>query len=429
MTPKILILDRSEDLAEQVRAVADDLEHPPEVVSCTRVGSAGHVLEHDGPFSMILAGPSLATKAGLKRLAGLHRELPGSAFIICFEHRPDASLREIVQVGAIDLLEMPVDDAALRQSIRRGLEMADSRPRPHVSVVGPEGPPPAPAREARVFTVCSATGGCGKTFYATNMAMFLAENTNARVALVDLDLQFGEITTALRLQPSFTIVDAVQGGADDEAPADLSTHIEDYMIQYNGSFWTLAAPREPSQADEITPVDATRVIEALRNQFDYVVVDTPTALAETVLAAFDLSEHLFAMATLDLPSVRNLGVFLQTLEKLQIPTGNISLILNKVERDIGIDVAQIVKMFPQGFRAQLPYAKEVARSINMGRPVVASYPDVPVSFRLAEGLAEFLPEADRDRFHAANQARAQARGGVFSRFLRRKTPVVQGGER
>jgi pilus assembly protein CpaE len=136
----------------------------------------------------------------------------------------------------------------------------------------------------------------------------------------------------------------------------------------------------------------SRVLEVLRSKFDYVVVDTPTALAETVLAAFDLSEHLFVMATLDLPSVRNLGMFLQTLTRLRVDTDNVSLILNKVERDTGIEPGQIVKMFPQGFRSTIPYAKEVSKSINLGKPVIASFPESEVSRKLTAGLREFVPE-------------------------------------
>ena len=123
------------------------------------------------------------------------------------------------------------------------------------------------------------------------------------------------------------------------------------------------------------------------------MVDTPAALTEIVLAAFDVSEHLFSLATVDLPSVRNLGVFLQTLDKLRIPSDNISLILNKAERDVGLDIGQITRLFPQGFKAILPYAKEVSRSINMGMPVLASDPTSEVSRKLAACLLEYLPDA------------------------------------
>ncbi len=116
-----------------------------------------------------------------------------------------------------------------------------------------------------------------------------------------------------------------------------------------------------------------------------------------MLAAFDLSDVLYTMATLDLPSVRNMGVFLATLEKLKISNDNIRLILNKAERDVGISVDQVTKLFPQGFKAVLPYAREVSRSINLGMPVVASTPNSEISRLMLEGFKELLPEADQAR--------------------------------
>src|SRR6185295_14883761 len=144
--------------------------------------------------------------------------------------------------------------------------------------------------------------GCGKTFFATNIGYFLTRYTGKRVCIVDLDLQFGEVVTAMRLRPKYTIFDALQREDTDET----GVHV-------------LAAPREPSEADRISPPDVTRIVEAVRKQFDYVVVDTPPQLNENVLAAFDLSDHLYVMATLDLPSVRNMSVFLSTLDRLKVP--------------------------------------------------------------------------------------------------------------
>jgi pilus assembly protein CpaE len=149
------------------------------------------------------------------------------------------------------------------------------------------------------------------------------------------------------------------------------------------------------------------------------VVDTPAALTEIVLAAFDVSEHLFSLATVDLPSVRNLGVFLQTLDKLRIPSENISLILNKAERDVGLDIGQITRLFPQGFKAILPYAREVSRSINMGMPVLASDPTAEVSRKLAACLLEYLPDAARAKANEGFEqpVKNQGRFKLFGRAL------------
>ena len=421
-TPKILVLDRNEELAERVRAILADTD--VEIVSCTRVGSASHVNhEHEGPFQVMIAGPSLATKTGLRRLALLHKEWPATSIVMSFQDRPDAPLREIIQVGADDVLEMPADDTSIRGAIRRAMEIGERRlSSMPATTYSPSGVVMAARAPAKVFTVSSATGGCGKTFYATNMALLLSQQTDARVALVDLDLQFGEVTTALRLHPNFTIYDVLKANEEAEENVDLASHIDEYVVSYEGRFDVLAAPKDPAQADRINPVEVTKVLEAMRARYDYVVVDTPTALAETVLAAFDLSERLFVMCTLDLPSVRNLGMFLQTLQKLRISSDAVSLVLNKVEKDLGISVEQITKLFPQGFRATLPYAKEVSRSINLGKPVLVSYPDTEISKGLIKGMDDLLPQEAQAKLAAL--ALAAKRNSGFFKFLRRHPAVT-----
>ena len=388
--PKILVLDRADTLADQVRNAADDIRPRPDVTSCTRVGSVGDVLTEEGPFDVLVAGPSLGTRAGLARLEVIHDELPAMSVLLAFNRRPEARLREIVRTGAIDLLQLPVKDDELLESVQRAIELSSQQ---HAAAA------PAPAggesSVGRVFTTSSATGGCGKTFYATNVAYFLTHYTGKRTCIVDLDLQFGEVSTALRMRPKFTIFDALQ--RDEENESDLAEHIEEYLVKHDTGIYLLPAPKDPSEADRISPPDVTRIIEAIRTKFDYVIVDTPSALTEIVLAAFDLSDELFTMATLDLPSVRNMGVFLNTLDKLKIPSEHVQLILNKAEKDVGIDIEQITKLFPQGFMSVLPYAREVSKSINVGMPVMAFNPNAEVSRRIAAGLRAYLPEDVRDR--------------------------------
>ncbi len=350
---------------------------------------------------MLVAGPSLGTRSGLARLQIIAEELPEMRIVLAFSRRPDASLRDIVRTGAIDLLQLPVEDNDIVESLERAASLIRSvpvaaAPEAPVETKATEGPAlPRENRPGIVYTIASATGGCGKTFYATNLAWFLHHWTGKSVCIVDLDLQFGEVSTALRLRPKYTIFDALQREDADES--DLQAHIEEYMVVHDTGVNVLAAPREPSEADRITPPDVTRIIEAVRNRYDYVLVDTPPALAETVLAAFDLSDMLYCMATLDLPSVRNMSVFLSTLDRLKIDTDNLRLVLNKAEEDVGIDIDQVTKLFPQGFESILPYAKEVSRSINLGMPVMAASPEAEISRLMAGGMKLILPKDLQER--------------------------------
>ncbi|MDQ4133841.1 MAG: AAA family ATPase [Actinomycetota bacterium] len=409
--PKIVVLDRSADLLKQVQAVAADLRPRPEIVACERLGAVGELLTEEGPFDVLVAGPTLGTKAGLSRLQIIHDEIPGMSIVLAFADRPDAHLRDIVRAGAMDLLQIPVSERSLRDTLERAVSLRLKQtvlPEPSSAATEAQGP------HGTVFTVSSATGGCGKTFFATNLAYFLHHVTGKRTAIVDLDLQFGEVCTALRLRPKFTIFDALQR---DEGDDELTSHIDEYTVTHDTGFSVLPAPRDPSDADRVHPQDVSKIIDVLRRRYDYVIVDTPAALTEIVLAAFDLSDSLYVMATLDLPSVRNMGVFLNTLDKLKISSDNVQLILNKAERDVGIDVEQVKRLFPQGFSAVLPYAREVSKSVNVGTPIMAFAPGAEVSRRLEAGLAPILPEPFRQRL--GQIADKKASRGIFSRFFRR----------
>ena len=368
-TPRLLVADRNEDAGRAAQARSPPTFSPrPRSTRAPGSAPSATCSTEDGPFDVLVSGPSLSTRSGLARLELIRDELPGLTMMLAFTRRPDAAMRDIIRTGAIDLVQLPAADEDLRDALARALEISAKRGpamSPAPSRAGAHGGPRQPGV---VFTMSSATGGCGKTFLATNLAYLLSHYT-------------GQAGVHRRPRP------AVRRGVDRAAPAaplhDLrraragrhrrrrrsQAHIEDYMVTHESGFSVLAAPRDPAEADRIDPPDVTRIIEAVRARFDYVVVDTPAALTEVVLAAFDLSDVLYTMATLDLPSVRNMGVFLGTLEKLKISNDNIRLILNKAERDVGINVEQVTKLFPQGFKAVLPYAREVSRSINLGMPV------------------------------------------------------------
>ncbi|HUR17858.1 MAG TPA: AAA family ATPase [Acidimicrobiales bacterium] len=414
--PKILVLDKDENLADQVRVVASELRPRPEVVACDRPTNVEEAINANGPFDVLIAGPSLSTKTGLSALQAIHDETPATALVLAFAKRPDATLREIIRTGAIDLLQLPVADRNLYDAVERAISMSRNQPTEPAMAVHAAAPA---GNLGTVFTVSSATGGCGKTFYATNLAYYLHQYTGKRTVIIDLDLQFGEVSTALRLRPRFTISDLLSREDIDEV--DLAAHLDDYVVTHDSGVMVLPAPKDPSDADRIHPVDVQRVIEAARKKFDYVIVDTPAALTEIVLAAFDLSNQLYVMATLDLPSVRHMGVFLNTLEKLKISSDNVKLILNKAERDVGLDVDQVTRLFPQGFTSVLPYAKEVTKSVNVGTPVLAFAPQADVSRRMAAGMSPLLPEASRGK---ALEAEGPSKRSLFARMFNRPATIA-----
>ena len=356
----------------------------------------------------------------MARLASLRASAAVPAVVLALGPKPKASLADIVRTGAVDLVEYPTSKRQLSMALKRAFDIADvsgSGAEPTLPVVA-DGVVVERSHFADVFTVASSSGGCGKTFYATNLACYLAAQTNQRVCLVDLDLQFGEVSTALHLRPRFTISDLLSREPVDDD--DLDEHVEEYLEEHELGFSVLAAPFSPADADMIAPKDVYKVMAALRRHFDYIVVDTPAQLSEIVLAAFDHSTRVLCMVTLDLPSIRNMRVFLTTLEKLKISSETIGVVLNKVEEDIGIDIGDVQEVLDNKIISVLPYSREVMKSINKGRPALVSAANSDIGQKLSGSMHQFL-SGDVTPVLGTTSANTAEIGGERGRWrLRRK---------
>jgi pilus assembly protein CpaE len=327
------------------------------------------------------------THAGLRRLTRVHRAFPRAVILVAPNgHSSSLSLQETAAVGVNDVLPYPSTTGRLRAKLRIALDTAEQLQAERIVVRHAAPPPPAQTRVNHVMTVTSATGGCGKTFYATNMAAYLAKATGKSVLLVDLDLQFGEVAVSLRLRPERTVAELV------EEP-DLAAAFADHIVSHEAGYDVLCAPKDPVSAERVGPREASAVLDVARGRYDYVVVDTPPAMNEVVLAAFDVSHSLIVMATMDVPSLKNMRVFLQTLDRLKISTKDVSIILNKAERGTGIDLPKVERLYEQGFSAVLPYAPEVTKSINVGQPVILIDPGAEISRKFYAGATALIPPA------------------------------------
>jgi pilus assembly protein CpaE len=365
--PKILVLDRTNELAARLRhnVVAGGAV----VKSCPDAGRAEAQLA-SGHWDVLVAGPSMMHRSGLRRLASIHARYPWVATVLALHERPRADLAEIVGVGASDVLPLHADDEDLRRALSRATRI--TRARLGIMTDGPGRLP-----QGRIVMVASASGGSGKTFLATNAAAFLARATGQPVVLVDLDLQFGEVSTALRLRPVTTITDALAAEAEGH---DLDEILDEFLLAHPDGFKVLAAPRLPAEADSVTPGDVTRLLDVLRARGAWVVIDTHEGTSDLFGAALEATDHVFAIATPDRPSLVNLDRYLAILGRLGMDARNVTVVFNKAETDAG---------------GAIPYSREVIRSINVGVPLVLGKPNSPLSTLLAKAFSAVLPGAPK----------------------------------
>jgi pilus assembly protein CpaE len=240
-----------------------------------------------------------------------------------------------------------------------------------------------------VVTVFSAKGGCGKTTLASNLAASLADGGRREVCLVDLDLNFGDVAIVLQLFPAHTMADAVPMMSTLDLPAVMSL-----LTPHSPGLAALVAPVEPGSAETVPASLITKVISLLREQFAFVVVDTPPAFTDHVLAAFDQSDLIALLATLDIPALKNLKLTLETLDLLNYPRERLRVVLNRADSKVGLALAEVEKTLRVPIALHIPSSRAVPASINRGVPIMLDDPGHPVSVAIrAFGEEQVVPLA------------------------------------
>jgi pilus assembly protein CpaE len=347
----------------------------------------------------VVLGPNIDLRSALD-LADSMRVTRPSLGVILVRRRVDTSvLADAMRAGVFEVVEER-DLAGLTAAVRRCRELARAL---RETVGGAQADGDASNRGVLV-TVFSAKGGCGKTTVATNLAAALADGGRHQVCLVDLDLAFGDVAIALQLFPAHTIADAVPlaGNLDAQALASLLT-------PHSPGLTTLVAPVEPGHAESIPASLVTTILELLKQSFEYVVVDTPPAFDDHVLAAFDQSDLVALMATLDIPALKNLKLTLETLELLNYPRERWRIVLNRSDSKVGLALSEVEKTLKVPISLQVPSSRDVPASINRGVPIVLDDPKHPVSQAIkafaeravvtqgGSGASEIPPELRTDR--------------------------------
>jgi pilus assembly protein CpaE len=275
--------------------------------------------------------------------------------------------------------------------------------------------------QGRVVTVFAAKGGCGKTTMATNLAVILAAGGKRSVCLLDLDISFGDVAITMQLFPTKSLADAVpmRGTLDREGVRSLVT-------PHSPGLDTLLAPLDPGEAERIPTALVSEVLHELRQSYDFVVVDTPPDFKDCVLAALDVSDVYVLLATLDVPSLKNLRLTLDMLDLLGYRRDNWQIVLNRADSKVGLNATDVEKTLKVPIAARVPSSGAVSTSINKGVPLTLVQPNHPFSC----ALRAFVDEKILPRRAAGAATGAEHSGSTADepaprrRFRRRKVATT-----
>jgi pilus assembly protein CpaE len=312
-----------------------------------------------------------------------NQHFPGISVVLVSERGPEIGL-DAMRAGIRDILDPASDVPDIRQMLERAGAAAQAR------TVQPETVASASAAHAvaagRVISVVSPKGGVGKTTVATNLAVGLALTGRHSTVLVDLDLQFGDVASALNLDPEHSLPDTVYG------PASRDTMVlKTFLTLHETGLYVICGPESPATADSIMTHQVSHLLQMLASEFQYVVVDTGPGLSEHVLAAMDDSSDLVLVTRMDVPGVRGLRKELDALTELGMVSDSRHVVLNFTDSRAGLSLADAEATIGSAVDISLPRSKAILRSVNQGVPLLQSGGRDPMAKALRRLVDRFAP--------------------------------------
>ena len=342
-----------------------------------------------GAPMVIVLGPSCGAADRLREITNAlqpHREV---GTVLVTDELSTELLQTALRAGVGDVLAAPVEDDQLEAAVA-GSPRASTRARPTPPTPSPSRRRAGGGEQGQVITVFSTKGGAGKSVLAANLAVLLARRAKDRpVALVDADLQFGDVAVMLKLAPQHTIVDAV-GSLDRLDPALLTQFL---MRHEPSGLLILPAPLEPSFADQISAAEMVQIVRLLRTFCSAVVIDTPAYFNEVVLGLIEESDEVLLIAGMDIPNIKNVKIGLQTLRLLNVPMSKLHLVLNRANSKVKLDVSEVERTLQIKAECLIPSDVVVPQSVNKGIPVVLDAPKSGVA-KSIEQLANMFAVED-----------------------------------
>ena len=195
----------------------------------------------------------------------------------------------------------------------------------------------------------SPKGGTGKTVTATNLSVCFAKNAGKKTLLLDLDLQFGDAAIMLGIEPEKTIQDLVT------APGELDPEkLAGYTTRHSSGLDVLPAPIRPEDAELVTEAKLVRLMEVAKESYEVIVVDTSPFFHGPMLATLDQSDDLLLVCGLDVPTIKNVRLSLQTLQLLSFPIERVRVVLNRANSNVGMKKGEVEAALETKIRFEVP---------------------------------------------------------------------------
>ncbi len=358
---KILVVDDIEQTRVDIKRLLY-FEEDMEIVGEAADGQEALEMVKEYVPNVILMDINMPVMDGIASTEAITMQYPWASVIIISIQGEQEYLKKAMAAGAREYLVKPLSSEEMASTIRHVYKL---NKRMHTTAG--EAPPaptqvnPAPANNYKVISFFCGKGGIGKTTLASNLAVALAKK-DLKVALLDLDLQFGDISVMFNLHDTRSISDLTE---EEEINAAV---LDDYLIQHISGVFILGAPLWPQDAEKVTPEHIQTILDLLRESFDCVIVDTSAFFSDINLLALESSDLIFLPVRRDISTIKNVKAGLDILKSLELDE-KVKLILNQSDLDLGVDTEELQKALDSEIAHEVSSdEKIVLSSINEGNP-------------------------------------------------------------
>ena len=376
----VVIIDRDEKNVEKTLAI---LEIFPDV-GATRfshdIYDLEMVLVKKIP-TIVIIGPNYGLEDLQDLLLHYSSSLASIKIILLSKIISAELLKSAIKLNINDVIEYPFHEKDLKDSFKRAEYVFTEE----------QEKSPDETKPCEKIMFFSTKGGAGNTFITVNFAIAMQAKTKKEVVVYDMNFQFGYVALILNIYPKNTIFDLVAINKYD--PENFGV----LLTPHNTGIKILPSPIDPYQGESISVDSSIRVFEGLTCVCDYIIIDAPFGFKDNVLSIIYKIDHLFLVATKDVPSIKNLKICLQLLERLSYPRERTYIILNRADSRVDFEIDEIEKTIQRKIDIQLPGERLVPISVNKGVPIIKSAPKSPVVYNLNKMLDIITLQKERAR--------------------------------
>jgi len=280
------------------------------------------------------------------------------AIFLYFPQISTTSLLKALRLGPRECFTYPIKEEEFQQAVTRVLSRVAAKP--------------GPTRVPRIVSFLGCKGGAGTTFLVANAAALLAQERRGQVLLMDLDLQFSQLVYFFDVKPSQTLGDAVSHFAE----LDVN-FLKSILYPYNKQLQILPAPARLEEGENVTPEHVEKILANAKKLpgFGWILIDAGHQFDEVTLKAVELSDELVLVAAPSIAALSNARKLLELLHLLGLERLTTRLWLNAWQKDEDLSLEEVATFLGRQVSGTVRYDhRQVARSINEGRPLAETAP-------------------------------------------------------